>query len=98
MPARPEDADRVKSISVTPEALEKIKRYAEANTITMSAAAAEIITAVAKGSPLPVGRRRFSKRLSVWVDPKVYLEFTRRVKKEGTTIGRAIEAAAEELM
>lgn len=84
--------ERVKSIYLPKSLRQRMKDFADANGMSVSEVVAEFMDAYASAS-VPPARERSTERVTIWVDPQRYIAFTRKVKKEGTTIAGALEAA-----
>lgn len=88
----------VKKVYLNGPSLARLDEYAEANNLTRSSALAEVVTAIAEGTPVPAERKKVGKVVTFWIqDARTYLAFTRIAKKNGLTYGQAIAAGLEEL-
>lgn len=88
---------RVRAIQLPDDVHERVKKYAAANNLSVSAAVAEIMAAYASGNPYPA-RKRQSKRIGIWIQPEVYAAFRKRAREEKVTIASALEAVLEEAL
>jgi metal-responsive CopG/Arc/MetJ family transcriptional regulator len=87
----------VKSIRLHNDILDRAQRFADANQMSRSEAVREAIDHYLKKG-YSGERKREQSKVSIWIEPKDYVEFTRQVTADGVTIGAAIEAALEEIM
>lgn len=84
--------ERVKSVFLPKSLRRRLSDFAEANAMSVSEVISEFMDAYASAKT-PPARERSTERVTIWVDPKRYVAFTRKVKSEGTTIAAALEAA-----
>jgi len=84
--------ERVKSIFLPRSLRRRLTAFAEANGMSVSEVVAEFMSAYVSGEA-PPARERTTERVTIWVDPKSYVAFTRKVKDQKTTIAAALEAA-----
>ncbi len=90
MPTRPEMQNRIKSIRMPRRIHQRIAEYAEANAMSVSEASAELMESYLKSTPPPPEREVPSKRVTMWVDPEHYAQFSKQAREKGVTLAEAL--------
>lgn len=92
---RANQQERIKQIRLHEDTHARVQKYAEDNAMSVSEALREVMELFVTDAVPPVRKRR-TKRISVWfTDVKDYLAFANKAKKEGLTIGEAVDSALE---
>lgn len=87
---------RVQTFNITEQWYDRVAKYADDNSLSVSEAFTEIITAYANGEVPPPQRQRRSRRVSIWISPQKWSAMRKKAQKDGVRLIDAIEAAIEE--
>lgn len=85
----------VKVLNMRPEVDARLQAYADANNMSASEAAREVIAAYVDGEPIPHQEGR-SKRRSIWVTPEMWARFVKKAETEEVSKAHAFEVTFEE--
>ena len=88
--------ERVQSVRMTQPLYDRIAAYADDNSMSVSEVIVEMMRTYARGEVAPPERHRRSRRVSIWIDPTEYIQFTNRAQHDGVSITDAVEKALEE--
>lgn len=91
-------SERIHSLRVTENLFNRVEAYADDNSLSLSEAMREILSAYANGDVLPPERQRRTRRMSVWAEPEEWIKFTNRAARDGVVIADAVEAAIREAL
>lgn len=91
-------ADRIQTVRVTDDLYDRVATYADDNSLSISEAMGEILSAYANGDVMPPKRKRRSRRMSIWIDPAEWVNFRKRAARDKVSLSDAVEAAIKEAL
>lgn len=92
-----ESHEPIKSIRMPPHVHERLRSYADENSMSVSEATRIAMEAFAEGGAASAPRPK-SKRVTIWIHPDDFLAFTRRAKKSNVTQAAALEQGLDVLV
>lgn len=94
-PDRLEDP-RIRSVFIDPRLHEAVAEYADKNGMSVAEVIREAMEGFSTGN-YP-DRRRLTKRVTMWMEPKKYAAFAKKARDSKITIRQALEMALEKML
>lgn len=91
-------AERTQTVRISEGMLFHLTKYADENSLSISEAMREMVTAYSEGNIPPVQRQPNHERISVWINPSVWDKFRAQAAKDKITQAEAIDAAMRSLL
>lgn len=88
--------DRVRSVHIDPALHDAAKQYADEHGMSVSEVIREAMDSFTTGE-YP-SRKRVTRRVTMWIDPKKYAAFAKRARESKITLRQALETSLEKML